>query len=232
MSGSDTATPTFTEMLSAAMDSRAKDINIALPGTIVSYDPATQSCSVKPLIRDIFRDEEGEDVTDSLPIINKVPVMTFGGGGYRITFPIKKGDPVLIIFCDRSIDKWLATGGEVDPRDGRRHNLNDAIVIPGLRSFKTPVSDVDEAHLTIGEEGGVQAKFTGSDIQVGGSEALATKAAIEAYVQGYVQEAIVNHVHVGAPPIVPGAPSLNTDPGLPTAPPLTTLTGTTKIKGS
>ena len=44
--------------------------------------------------------------------------------------PIKSGDYVMLVFGERSIDKVLLSGSEVDPDDLRKHSLNDAIAIP------------------------------------------------------------------------------------------------------
>lgn len=52
-----------------------------------------------------------------------------------MTFPVKKGDTVMIVMADRSLDRWLSQGGEVTPDDRRQHDLSDAIAVPGLVPF-------------------------------------------------------------------------------------------------
>lgn len=108
---------------------------MALPGQVVAYDPTRQSVDVLPLIQDAFIDEDGERKTERLPVLNDVPLMFPGAGSYRITFPIEVGDQVLLVFCSSSIARWKLVGGEIDPGDDRRHDINDAIAIPGLHSF-------------------------------------------------------------------------------------------------
>lgn len=56
-----------------------------------------------------------------------------------LALPVAVGDTGLLIFSDRSLDVWLATGGIVDPGDDRRHALSDAVFVPGLRPFSSPL---------------------------------------------------------------------------------------------
>lgn len=111
---------------------------VSLPARIESYDHQTQRASVKPLLRR----QDGE----SRPVITGVPVMFPRSADASITFPIKPGDGVLLIFSDRSLDLWLARGGEVTPDDPRAHSYNDAIAIPGLYPFteQSPAENNDD----------------------------------------------------------------------------------------
>jgi hypothetical protein len=105
---------------------------------------------------------------ESLPVITDVPVVFPGAGDYSVTFPIAKGDTVLLIFAEGSLDQWLTKGGEVDPQDDRRFSLTDAIAIPSLR------------HGPISGSAASKIEFTSSEIKAGGSQQLATKADLDA----------------------------------------------------
>lgn len=75
-------------------------------------------------------------------VIQDVPVLIPGGGGWSLTFPIKEGDECLLVFSDLEIDSWLANGGtENYTLSSRRHDLSDAIAIFGLRSKPRSVVD-------------------------------------------------------------------------------------------
>jgi hypothetical protein len=129
------ATPSLRSVIARSIGSHVNGMRVALPGRVVAYDPIRQSVDVLPLIQDGFIDEDGERQAERVPILNNVPVVFPGCGSYRITFPIEVGDQVLLVFCSSSIARWKLTGGEVDPGDDRRHDLNDAIAIPGVHSF-------------------------------------------------------------------------------------------------
>jgi hypothetical protein len=196
-------TPTFSEVLRGAIDSSLDSLNVAIPGRVESYDAATQSCSVQPLIRKAVLDETGARVAERLPIITGVPVVFPGAGAYKIIFPIASGDIVLLVFASGSLDKWLAQGGDVDPLDDRKHSLSDAVAIPGLLSFNRAS---DAAHATA-------LVFDAPLIHAGGTQELALKTDVDALA------AHVNTLLVGGTGSAPN----------PTAP---SAVGTTVLKGS
>lgn len=132
--------PDLPTVLAGALRAHMKGVRVALPGRVETYDPTTQSCSVQPLIFDGVPDETGTRQPDRIAVVENVPVVFPGSGAFSITFPISKGDTVLLVVSSSSIDRWLAIGGEVDPIDDRRHHITDAIAIPGLRDFPHAIS--------------------------------------------------------------------------------------------
>jgi hypothetical protein len=102
-----------------------------LPGQIDSYDPSSGKATVQPLLREKYADG---DVVEPPPIPN-VPVVFPRTAAASITLPIARGDGVLLLFCQRSMDTWLSSGGVANPDDIRMHSLSDAIAIPGLVPF-------------------------------------------------------------------------------------------------
>lgn len=201
------ASPELAEVLRAALDSRLGTLHVALPGRVESYDAAKRRADVQPLVRQGYVDEAGARVVERLPVIADVPVVFPGSGGVRVTWPVNRGDTVLLIFCSASIDKWLAVGGDVDPLDDRRHTLSDAVAIPGLMDFAS-VGDATP-----------QIEFTTAEIRAGGSAALATKADIDALIMTFN-----THVHAG---VLPGGSST----AIPSSPAIPS-TGTQVLKGS
>lgn len=122
------ATPTFLQVIKNALKESRNDMRVAMPAVILSYDKNKQLAKVQPSFKRTYQD--GEKV--SMPPIFNVPVAHPRAGSAIIHMPLKKGDSVLLVFADRSIDKWLTTGGNVDPDDTRDHHLSDAIAYPGL----------------------------------------------------------------------------------------------------
>lgn len=161
-------TRTLSEAVRSAIESRLVDAHVAMPGRIVTYDDGERRASVQPLIKRGYVDENSRRVAERLPVIPGVPVIFPGSGGRRIFWDVLPGDTVLLVFASASLDKWLATGGEVDPLDDRHHSLADAVALLGLDAFP----DAADAATTIG--------FVGSEIRVGGSESLALGSALQA----------------------------------------------------
>jgi hypothetical protein len=218
---SETATPDLGTVLRAAIVAGLKNARVALPARVETYDATKQSVDVQPLVYEGYLDEAGKRQAERLPVVAGVPVVFPGAGGFRVTFPIAKGDTVLLVFASSSIDRWLALGGEVDPQDDRRHHLSDAIAIPGLRDFAHALGNAPSSTMSLGKDGGPTIEISGSDIQAGGSSALALKSDVDALITSFN-----SHTHLYAPG--PGSPT-------PTAAPVPLATtpsvGTSTLKG-
>ena len=141
------------EVLRLFGEARESELRVGMPGTIESFDGATQLASVRPCLKDTVVDEEGNESALELPVISDVPCHFPGGAGFSMTFPVKKGDPCWLSFADRSIDKWLDSGGVVDPVAMQTHHLTDAACFPGVRAKPGAIPDFDQDHFTIGKDG-------------------------------------------------------------------------------
>jgi len=105
------------------------------PGKITAYDDTKCRASVQLLIKENLPGPDGERNLKLPAVINDVPVIFEGSGGSRIRYPITRGDIVLVVHSDRSLDRWLYSGGEIDPGDDRLHHIGDAVAYPGLMDF-------------------------------------------------------------------------------------------------
>lgn len=146
--------PTLPEIIRAAIQAHDADLHVSIPAEVVRVDLAKGQVDARPLVKDVLTAGDGARVALSVPVIANVPIVWPGAGGFRLTFPVAAGDSVLLVFSDRSLDAWLARGGEVDPGDPRRHALSDAVAIPGLRSFKDAWAGAAADGVTLGAEAG------------------------------------------------------------------------------
>lgn len=144
----------LSEIIKAVAGNMLADTHVALPGKVVKYDATKQKADIKPLIKKQYRDGK----IDPLSVIPNVPVIFPRSGNAFLTFPVAKGDGVLIVFSERSLDKWLSIGGDVSPEDRRKHDLSDAIAIPGLRPFNAGGADANDVVL-VANEGGSEIEF-------------------------------------------------------------------------
>jgi hypothetical protein len=191
-------TPTFAQAIRSAIENRLVDLHTAMPGQVVSYSATTRRASVQPLLKRGVVNERGERVAETLPVINEVPILFFGGlGGTRLRLDLRKGDTVLLVFSEGSIDRWLHKGGLVDPEDDRHHSLSDAFAFP----FSL-------------EDSGPEILFTETEIHAGGDQALALLSDLQALRSDYN-----THVHSGVTTGVgsSGVPATLTDPPVGTA---------------
>lgn len=149
-------------------DDRA-DLHVALPGQVVSYDPAKQIADVKPMVKRVARAQDDERVVDEMPVVPAVPVAFPRGGGYFMTLPLHAGDTGLLVFCERDLSPWRATGQDSDPLDEGLHTLAGAVFYPGLHTEAGSLPSRPD-HLVVGKEsGGPEVHVGPSTVDVGAS---------------------------------------------------------------
>ncbi len=126
-----TSPATMADAIRQAILYQLNNVHTALPGAIVSYDYTTQKATIQPLLNKYWSD----GTFTQLPELPNVPVIFPRAGGASLTFPVNEGDTCLLLFTERSIDKWLQTGGQTSTADARKFDLSDAVAIMGLIPF-------------------------------------------------------------------------------------------------
>ncbi len=139
---SNGSTPSLPEYLNTAINGWLVEMHTAMPGTILSYNAATGLAKVQPGNMRVYTDRP-EPV--ALPVIPGVPVIILGGADNWLRFPIKKGDTCFLHFSERSLERWMENGGQVNPSDSRRFALKDAVAVVGLRHKGAPVRPIGAA---------------------------------------------------------------------------------------
>jgi hypothetical protein len=208
--------------IDAVLSDRLENVEVALPGKIERYFPAEQRAHVKPLVHFVSTDGDGiAKYTKPLPVITGVPVVFFCAGDYSVTAPVNVGDFVMLVFQSQSIDEWLFSDGrDTDPKDPRRHNINDAICIPGLRPFTKALPSAQLPHLSLGKEGGLRIHVKQNEVCLGEenpSELVAIASRVEAAINS-LTEKFNMHVHNVTAVATPTGPAIA--PPLPNAPPI------------
>lgn len=124
---------TLTDALKQAIDYTLSHIHIALPGIIIKFDEATKLAEVQPSLQRKYLDGSTLD----MPNIVNVPVIFQQSKDFSDTYPLNKGDGVLLIFSERALERWLNNGHGSEPGARRKFDLSDAIAIPGLFAKNT-----------------------------------------------------------------------------------------------
>lgn len=130
------ATPTFAEVIKQAIEHGQLETRVSMPAEVVSYDHKKQMISARPYFKRKYQDDTVADA----PIIYNIPVAFPRAGDAILAMPIAKGHSVLLVFADRSMEKWLSSGKAGDPEDTRAHHMSDAIAIPGCYPFSNTVA--------------------------------------------------------------------------------------------
>lgn len=167
---------TLEELLTLVLDHRQRGLHTSMPGRVESYDAASQTCEVLPQLKIQRPDGEGGYTACDLPVLPSVPVCFPRGGGFFVSFPIQKGDFVMVVFSERAIGNWRQKGEASNPGDLRMHSLAGAVAIPGVYPRDEALDDADGTDMLLGKDGtsGAQIKITSSEVQIG---AGATKKA-------------------------------------------------------
>lgn len=179
MSYGEQRSPSLPNIIEMAIDKKLLDVHTCIPGKVEKYDATQQKADIKPLVKaPLFLDDDGdvEVEVESLPVIPDVPIGWPRGGGFFMSLPIEKGDFVLLVFAERSIDNYLAgSGSEVDPVVDNRFDLSDAVAIPGFAPFKRAIQGATDigGNAIFGKESeGIQIQLTSSntvEIRLNGS---------------------------------------------------------------
>lgn len=120
-------TRTDAEIILAAIDSVLRDLHVALPCRITNVRN-NSFVDVQVQIQRKYKD----GTLVNIPVIQNVPVKNPSGEDWWIKLPIAVGGYGTVLIHERSLDKFIVSGGIVDPEDPRRHDLTDAEFLPGF----------------------------------------------------------------------------------------------------
>lgn len=171
--------------MNTATENSLQDVWTAVPGTVESYDATKQRANVRLGVKTVTVGEDGDVDTDEVAVLNSVPVVHPGGGGFRAVFPVQRGDTVLVVFCSRAIDRWLTNGGVVDPQTSRHHDPSDAVAITGLRDFGHVLSNAPSDHMSIGADTGATIEIFQNEVRVGGSTGVQPTVKLSSFMTAF-----------------------------------------------
>lgn len=118
--------------------------NKLLPARIMQYNRTTNIATVQPLVMVV-------DVNDNVRERNSIasaPVLSLGGGGFTINFPLKDGDLGWILAADKDISTFLENLAPAPPNTLRKHRFEDSWFVPDVFR-KYAINAADAANLVI-----------------------------------------------------------------------------------
>jgi hypothetical protein len=145
----------FDRNLSAVFDSKIRammlSFNCHAVANVTSFDPSNMTVNATMNYPKTFYRPDPVTgvigpVTIQYPVLAQCPVMFPQGGGFAFTFAPKAGDTCVILFNDRSLSNWFATGQVLPLNSNRLHAFQDAMAFPGLRSKNNPIPNFDSDH--------------------------------------------------------------------------------------
>ena len=210
--------------LEIIIKSFTNQINTCLPAKIVKIRDK-QTIDVQPTIKKTLkRDDDIESV--EYAVIPNVPVFIMCSQDYFLSFPMKVGDPVLLIFSQHCIDDYMLTDGKeiIDTKQPLNHDLNNAIAILGIMSPKNKIDEISPDDLILGKKDGsskiiikannkVQIKASSVELgDIGASKPLALSEIVDSRLSAL--ETFQNsHIHIDPISAVTGIASVPFVPG-------------------
>lgn len=130
--------PDLAELFRLAVRKLQLEMRTHTVGTVVSYNPATQTADVSVDILQVVRDnntppsrqDPAPSITQPPIILKGIPVHFQGTQTAYSTQPIKTGDKGELHVNDRSIQKWLLSGTQDDPERMWTHALSESVFYP------------------------------------------------------------------------------------------------------
>ncbi|MBQ0113350.1 MAG: hypothetical protein KBT03_09495 [Bacteroidales bacterium] len=148
------------EVLRAWFANFSQTLNCVKIGEIVSYNKQEQTATIKILHKNKDPFVISKEALVDYPILEKVPVVVFGGSQTYIAHSINTGDQCLLLFSDYMIDRWWATGATQPSDFPRKHDISDAIAIVGMHALPKAIQNIkdgidlhysDNSSIVIGE---------------------------------------------------------------------------------
>jgi hypothetical protein len=165
-----TQIPSLAQLIKQAIETRLLDVHTALIAKVESYDAKKQLVDVAPMLKRRIKNQEDEWVNEQLPLLCDVPVLFPRAGGFFISFPIKPGDFVQLIFNEVNIEEWLENSRPTIACN-ERFTLHGAVAIPGVYPQSKALSDAHETNLVLGIEQGLQIHIDSEKIRLGSADA-------------------------------------------------------------
>lgn len=149
--------PDLRTLMLGIMQETAYNFNCHQIGTVQSFDPVKQTATVTiNVLRQVpdLSVQPPAYKTQTYPILLDVPVFINSGGSGYLTFPVAAGDTCLVLFNDRDMDNWFATGNTTAPNTGRAHDLSDGLALVGFRSLANVLANFDSNNAVLAFGGG------------------------------------------------------------------------------
>lgn len=141
----------FSEAVNSHIKSALKDLYTTMPGIVekVYVVDGVTVIDVQPALHWVSPDNR----TFKEQVLKEVIVQWPSAGGCYITFPIEKGDSVMLHFAMKDCVDWKTGDGSapVAPRTKRLHSVNDVFATPQVSTYRGGY-EIDSEGVCIGSE--------------------------------------------------------------------------------
>lgn len=136
-----TSEPTLMNIVEAIREDIFSSLNCHAVGVIESINLDLQTANVSIAYQKKIENFPETYQRKDYPMLIDVPLVIMGGGVGSLRFPISVGDSCLVLFNDRDIDNWIASGSKTPLASDRKHSFSDAFALIGPRSIADTLDD-------------------------------------------------------------------------------------------
>jgi len=130
---------TLAGAISFSFSKMMQNVNGMLPAQVINYDRASNRVQVQLMI-----DIVGTDGTQyPRQQLASIPVFVFGGGGFRLSFPLESGNLGWVLVNDRDISNFLQSYSQTAPNTGRVKQFSDGVFFPDAMNGLNTISGDD-----------------------------------------------------------------------------------------
>lgn len=127
MMNQDTARKDLGAVISRTIRTAILQMEICIPAKAVSVDRLAGRVAVQPMIQ--MGTYNGEKI--SRAIVHDIPILTMGGGGFFLSYPVEVDDFGFLFSSDRDTSLFYSSeGGEDWPNTERIFNFSDGGFLP------------------------------------------------------------------------------------------------------
>ncbi len=128
-----------------AFSKMMQNVNGMLPAKVISYDRPNNRAQVQLLI-----DIVGTDGTQyNRPQLASIPVFVYGGGGFRLSFPLIPGNLGWVLANDRDISNFLSSYSQCAPNTARVKQFSDGVFFPDAMTGLNTISGGDANNVVL-----------------------------------------------------------------------------------
>lgn len=173
-----TKNPTL--LLNRIMEAAIREVRVALPGIVESFDPSSQTGRIRISVKERII-INGEESWENIPLLVDVPLALPRAGGHTIAIAINPGDECWVWFADYCYDAaWQSGGANHVQADRRRHDLSDSFFMPSLFSQAKKIPNYPTEGIQLRDASGGtkievisgQINILGGNINIGGSTTI------------------------------------------------------------
>jgi hypothetical protein len=146
--------PSLKDVLDAYGFNLMLQFNCHAIAQVQSFDSSKQTVQAKVMYKKTFVTQDRvtkaySESYEDYAVLMDCPVIIISGGNASLTMPIQQGDTCLILFNDRDLDNWFASGQIQPVATSRLHSFSDGIALVGLRALNASIQNYDSTRAVL-----------------------------------------------------------------------------------